>query len=195
MGPGAGNRQIRSIGKSILLYRALPAIREFYVCPTTMTEMNQLYAYMLPHLKRLLDPEHRVLFLKDSKIINYLGGIEPAEIAGLEFGGYLGIEALSFATIEMRSHYPAGRPEEENSKPTTTSESTTPTTAPNETPSWQGRGVTLLCGKLNPPINRAIKRTSPARQALRRTLANSGSIVGQNRKAISSIPVLRLHLG
>jgi len=109
------NRQIRSIGKSILLYQALSAIREFYVCPTTMTEMNQLYAYMLPHLKRLLDPERRVLFLKDSKIINYLGGIEPCEIAGLEFGDYPGIEALSFATIEMRSHYPAGRPEEENS--------------------------------------------------------------------------------
>ena len=34
-------------------------------------------------------------------------------------------------------------------KQTTTSESTTPATSPNETPPWQGRGVTLLCEKLS----------------------------------------------
>jgi len=94
---------------------SIVARRSFYVCPTTMTEMNQLYAYMLPHLKRLLDPERRVLFLKSSKVLDYLADIEEKEVADLQFGAYPAIEALAFAVIEMRSHYPAGRPEEENS--------------------------------------------------------------------------------
>ena len=57
------------------------ARRSFCVFPTMMTEMNQLYAYMLPHLKKLLDPGRRVLFLKDSKILSYLSAIEESEIA------------------------------------------------------------------------------------------------------------------
>lgn len=89
--------------------------RSFYVCPTTMTEMNQLYAYMLPKLKRLLEPERRVLFLKDSKVLTYLIAIEESEIADLQFGAYPAIEALAFAVIEMRSHHPATRPDEEDS--------------------------------------------------------------------------------
>jgi hypothetical protein len=88
------------------------ARRSFCVSPTLMTEMNQLYAYMLPHLKRLLDPERRVLFLKDSKALSYLASIEENEVADLEFGAYPAIEALAFAVIEMRNHYPATRPDE-----------------------------------------------------------------------------------
>jgi len=91
------------------------ARRSFCVFPTMMTEMNQLYSYMLPHLKRLLDPGRRVLYLKDSKVLSYLSAIEESGIADLKFGAYPAIEALAFAVIEMRSHYPAGRPEEENS--------------------------------------------------------------------------------
>lgn len=89
--------------------------RAFYICPTMMLEMSQLYAYILPNLKTLLDPERKVLFLKESKIINYLSAIEESEIADLKLGDYPAVESLSFAVIEMRSHYPAARPEEENS--------------------------------------------------------------------------------
>ena len=87
--------------------------RSFYVCPTMMLEMNQLYAYILPHLKRLLDPERRVLFLKDSKVLSYLASIEENEVADLEFGAYPAIEALAFSIIEMRSHNPATRLDED----------------------------------------------------------------------------------
>lgn len=91
------------------------ARRSFYICPTMMLEMNQLYAYMLPQLKMILDPERRVLFLKNSKVLDYLANIEEKEVADLQFGAYPAIEALAFAVIEMRSHYPAGRPDEEGS--------------------------------------------------------------------------------
>lgn len=84
--------------------------RSFWVCPTMMVEMKPLYAYILPHLKRLLDPERRMLFLKDSKIVNYLAAIEESDIAGLPFGEYPAIEALAFAVLEMKEQYPDVRP-------------------------------------------------------------------------------------
>ncbi len=87
-----------------------PSQRSFYINPTMMLEMNQLYAYVLPHLKRLLDPERRTLFLKDSKTVNYLGAIEENEVSDLTLGEYPAIEALGFAVIEMRNHYPAEAP-------------------------------------------------------------------------------------
>lgn len=84
----------------------LKARRYFSVWRTTMVEMEHLYAYALPHLKRLLDPERRMLFLKDSKILNYLAAIEESEIASLELGDFPSIEALAFAVIEMKDRCP-----------------------------------------------------------------------------------------
>jgi len=84
--------------------------RSFYVSPTMMVEMNQLYAYILSHLKRLLDPERRTLFLKDSRILSYLSAVQETEIGDLQLGDYPAIEALAFAVIEMRNHYPPAKP-------------------------------------------------------------------------------------
>jgi hypothetical protein len=51
-----------------------------------------------------MHPERRRLFLKDSKVANYLGEIEESEITELERGSYPAIEALAFAVIEMLDH-------------------------------------------------------------------------------------------
>lgn len=74
----------------------------FSLSSTTMLKMEDLYHYILSKLKELLDEERRQLFLRDSKILNYLSTIEPSEISDLELGSYPAIEALAFATIEMR---------------------------------------------------------------------------------------------
>ena len=86
------------------------ARRSCYLCPTILCEMQQLYSYILPNLKGVLEPERRMLFLKESKIINYLSAIEEGEIADLQFGDFPAIEALAFAVIEMRNHYPPEKP-------------------------------------------------------------------------------------
>jgi hypothetical protein len=74
----------------------------FGLTPTLMLEMENLYSFILPQLKDLLTAERRQLFLKGSKIVGYLSEIEDAQISELELGHYPGIEALSFAVIELR---------------------------------------------------------------------------------------------
>jgi hypothetical protein len=79
--------------------------RQFNLNPTPMIEMEKgLYSFILPQIKELVHPERRRLFLKDSKVANYLGEIEESEIAELEQGSYPAIEALAFAVIEMLDH-------------------------------------------------------------------------------------------
>lgn len=76
--------------------------RQFTLSWTTLLDMEQLYSYIMGEIKRLLDPDHRQLFLKDdSKILGYLNGIESSEIASLTFADYPSIEALAFAVIGM----------------------------------------------------------------------------------------------
>jgi len=77
--------------------------RLFSVSRTMMLEMERLYQYILPQIKRLLDKDRRQLELRDSKILNYLSMIDSAEIADLELGDYPAIEAIAFAVLEMRS--------------------------------------------------------------------------------------------
>jgi len=69
-----------------------------------MLDMEQLYPFILPQIKELLDHERRQLFLKDSKVVNYLSAIEESEITTIELEDYPTIEALGLAVIEMRSH-------------------------------------------------------------------------------------------
>jgi hypothetical protein len=79
--------------------------RQFSLDSTSMLDMEKgLYSYILPQIKELMHPERRRLFLKDSKVANYLGEIEESEITELERGSYPAIEALAFAVIEMLDH-------------------------------------------------------------------------------------------
>ena len=71
--------------------------RWFYVHSTKILDMLCPFQYIIPELKRLLDKDSRQLFLKDSKILNYLAAIEAENMASIEFGDFPAIEALSFA--------------------------------------------------------------------------------------------------
>jgi hypothetical protein len=76
-------------------------VPKFSVNLTPMLEMENLYPYMLDELKRLLDANRRMLFLKDAKVVNYLGDIEAEDIAELKLGEYPAIEATCFAVLTM----------------------------------------------------------------------------------------------
>ena len=78
--------------------------RHFSICKTPILDMVCPYSYIMPELKRLLDKERRQLFLKDSKIFDYLVGIETQEIPTMEFGVFPAIEALAFAVIGLRKY-------------------------------------------------------------------------------------------
>jgi hypothetical protein len=77
--------------------------RQFSVSRTPTLETEPLYGYILPELKDLLKEQRRQLFLRNSKILDYLSTIEQGEVAALEPGDYPAIEALAFAVLEMRS--------------------------------------------------------------------------------------------
>jgi len=74
----------------------------FSITPAMMFRMENIYAYILPQIKRLLNEDSRQLFLRDSKIVNYLREIEPGTIAELDKGEYPAIEALAGVVIEAR---------------------------------------------------------------------------------------------
>lgn len=78
--------------------------RRFYVSSTCLLDMEPLYPYLLDTIQDLSDENCRQLHLKDSRILNYLHGIEESEIAALEPGDYPAIEALAFAAIELREY-------------------------------------------------------------------------------------------
>jgi hypothetical protein len=76
-------------------------VPKFSVNLTPMLEMENLYPYMLDELKRLLDVNRRMLFLKDAKVVNYLSEIEAEDITELKLGEYPAIEALCFGVLTM----------------------------------------------------------------------------------------------
>lgn len=89
----------KEISEDFLL---LSGKRLFQLAPTHILEMKQPFAYLFPQLKKLLDKDHRQLFLKNSKIISYFATIEPSHIPDITFGDFPAVEALAFAVIEMR---------------------------------------------------------------------------------------------
>lgn len=56
--------------------------------PTQLLEMENLYPYILDETRRLLKKDCRQLFLKDSKVLGYLGEIEEGDTASLELGDF-----------------------------------------------------------------------------------------------------------
>jgi len=75
----------------------------FSLSSTPMLKMEKLYQCILHKLKELRSEKCRQLFLKNSKILDYMSEIDLREIAKLELGEYPAIEALAFAVIEMRN--------------------------------------------------------------------------------------------
>ena len=79
-----------------------------YLSETELTEMEPLYPYILGKFKELLNPERRRLFLKNSRVLDYLAGIEQAEVAELERGDYPALEALIYAVAELLQYRSMG---------------------------------------------------------------------------------------
>ncbi len=69
---------------------------------TPMLEMDQFYPFALDEIRRLLDEDRRMLFLKTSVITNYISEIGPGnEPSILDFGDYPAVEALTFAVVTL----------------------------------------------------------------------------------------------
>lgn len=107
----AADRFIKEMNKDFESSR-----RSFGLSLTQILDMEQPYSYILPKLKWLLDEDRRQLFLKESKVADYLATIEPPKIPEMEFGDFPAIEALAFAVIEMRRRGGAGPMTAEESK-------------------------------------------------------------------------------
>ena len=74
--------------------------RKFSLTWTPLLTMEHLYSYIIPRIKEFL--KRKQLFLKDSKVENYLRAIAENEISQLELGDYPAIEALAFAVMELK---------------------------------------------------------------------------------------------
>ena len=65
------------------------------------------YQYLLPKLKRLLDAKAKTLYLKDSKVLDYMGSINADEIPEMPWGTYPAIEAVALGVIELTENWDA----------------------------------------------------------------------------------------
>jgi hypothetical protein len=70
---------------------------------TSMLDMDWPYQHMLQSLRRMLRQDSRTLYLKDSKVVEYLREIDADAEIELELGEYPAIEALAFAVLEMKN--------------------------------------------------------------------------------------------
>lgn len=83
--------------------------RSFGLSSTQILDMKNIYEFIFPQLKYLLneDPSKRQLFLGDSKLVGELLVVDPFKINELEFGDHPAIEALAFAVMELRNSGPS----------------------------------------------------------------------------------------
>lgn len=70
---------------------------------TAILEMDKVYPFILPEIRELVRAVRRQLFLKGSKVVDYLKELDGDEISELKLGDYPAIEALAFVVIELRS--------------------------------------------------------------------------------------------
>jgi hypothetical protein len=83
--------------------------RENKDCPfsfygsSNLSERDEPYGYLLPKLKgEYLKPEKKRLFLKGSKVREYLDSIENPNEPPIKLGDYPAIEAVAIAAIELQ---------------------------------------------------------------------------------------------
>jgi hypothetical protein len=75
---------------------------KFMLVSTPLLEMENFYRYALDEIKRLLTKDKRMLFLKQSKVIDYLAEIEEDQISELKYGDFPAIEALIYAVVSLQ---------------------------------------------------------------------------------------------
>ena len=69
---------------------------------SSILDMSQLYQFMLDKLGEFLKTDEKSLFLKESKVRNYLSSIESSEISDMELGEYPAIDAVAIAAIALQ---------------------------------------------------------------------------------------------
>ena len=74
---------------------------------STIFDIELPYQYLLPKLKHLLDAKAKTLFLKDSKVLDYMGSINADEIPETPWGTYPAIEAVALGVIELTENWDA----------------------------------------------------------------------------------------
>ena len=79
-----------------------PVTRSLWPARTDLLDMKRPYAYIVPEIRRLLDP--RQLWLKTSRAGEYLHAIESRKLIEYEFGDFPALEALAFAVLELRRY-------------------------------------------------------------------------------------------
>lgn len=79
--------------------------RQFALKGSLILEMKEnMFAYLFPILKSLLDKDHRRLFIReDSKLREYMAQPQPGEIADFKQGDWPAIEALGLAVCELEA--------------------------------------------------------------------------------------------
>ena len=69
---------------------------------SSILDMSQPYQFMLDKLGEFLKADEKCLFLKESKVKNYLSSIESSEISDMELGEYPAVESFAIAAIELQ---------------------------------------------------------------------------------------------
>ncbi|MFC1652482.1 hypothetical protein ACFL3F_02070 [Planctomycetota bacterium] len=64
-------------------------------------EIDRPYAFLLPHIRKQLNPSDRHLFLRESRTASYLAQVVPTEIHAMNWGAFPAIEALGMGVIEL----------------------------------------------------------------------------------------------
>ncbi len=68
-----------------------------------LLDIERPYEFFIPQLRKLLDENHRQLFLKESRVKEYLSRILADDAPSLEWGDYPAIEAVCLAVLEIRA--------------------------------------------------------------------------------------------
>jgi len=74
-------------------------VRVLSVGRNALVDDDSLYEYAVPVLKTMLDEAERRLFLKGSRVRDYLAQINAADLPFLQHGDYPAIEALAYVTL------------------------------------------------------------------------------------------------
>jgi hypothetical protein len=81
-------------------YEEPPRVFSGVYCSSLMDMDDTFYAYVMPTLRSALCDGNRKLFLKTSKVLDYLGQIKEQELPFLKRGDFPAVEALAYAAQE-----------------------------------------------------------------------------------------------
>ena len=93
--------------RELRLNKSLTEPRKIRLRHTALLEKEYLYDFLLPQLSLWLQPDRKLLYLKDSQValhLQYFEGEGAIDIAGLKIGYCPAIEALGYVTVELQNY-------------------------------------------------------------------------------------------